>query len=481
KLFINNQYVAAKSSERLKLYNPTDDSLVTDDVHVAGPDDVNAAVAAARAAFPGWAATPPGERAIILNKFADLIDSNAETIGALHTKCSGQIKLLASNFELKVASKCFRYYAGWCDKLFGEVVPSVDGIMSIITHEPLGVCAAICAFNAPMQVLSAKTAPALAAGNTVIVKPSEKSPLGALFVGRLAKEAGFPDGVFNVVTGGGPTGALLASHMDINKVSFTGSSATGRKIAQMAAQSNLKRVQLELGGKSPAIIFPDADLATAIEWCIRGFTTISGQACITTSRLYVHKSIREQFLGGLQEGLKQMETTMGDPSKDNVYFGPLVDKIQLERVTGYLKSGKQEATLLYGAKYSFGCFVRPTIFVDSKPDAKVYKEEIFGPVTVVNDFEDEEEVIRRANDTEFGLSGAVFSQDITRALRALHHCAIPPRVASKIHSGTVCVNCTMMNQVEAPFGGVKSSGWGRENGKDGILAFTEPKTTFVKL
>ncbi|KAL1799628.1 hypothetical protein ACET3X_003665 [Alternaria dauci] len=314
----------------------------------------------------------------------------------------------------------------------------------------------------------AKLAPALAAGNSMIIKPSEKTLLGTLVLGRLANEAGIPPGVLNIVLGAGQTGALLASHMDIDKVSFTGSNNTGKKIAEAAVKSNLKRVSLELGGKSAAIVFPDADLDKAVRWCTIGITTNAGQGCICTSRVYVHKSIRDEFLSRFKEAFKAVEASAGDPKSPVTEFGPVVDKIQFERVMGFIASGKEQATLFHGGERigTEGCFVQPTIFVDPSPDAKVLHEEIFGPVVVVSEFEDEDDVIARVNDTPYGLSGTIYSQDINRALRA----------SSRIRSGTVCINSSIQTDPEVPFGGMKQSGWEREYGK----ASTSKPTRFVK-
>lgn len=368
------QYIDARTSSRLTLHNPGDGSLIASDVHVAEEADVNAAVAAARAAFPLWASKDPSERAAILNKFADAIEANAQELGRLETLPSGkptsrvqmvELKLAAQYFRCEFLNVCFplvrpfptrksrlRFpdYAGWCDKLHGEATPVTNGFVRIVTHEPFGVCACICPFNAPVVMACTKLAPALAAGNTAVIKPSEKTPLSTIFLGRLANEAGIPAGVLNVVTGAGPTGALLASHMDVNKISFTGSCATGKKIAQMAAGTNLKRVSLELGGKSPSIIFPDANLDVAVEWCVRGITTMTGQVCMASSRVYVHKSIRDKFVQRFQAALKTVASTIGDPSLGSTTVGPLVDKLQFERVMSLIDSGKKEAKLLQGGQ-----------------------------------------------------------------------------------------------------------------------------------
>lgn len=352
---------------------------------------------------------------------------------------------------------CSADYAGWCDKLEGETHPQDNGFLKITRREPIGVCAAINAFNGPLGMAAFKAAPALAAGNTSIIKSSEKLPLAPLYLGKLANEAGVPPGVVNFISGAGPTGTLLAKHPRIHKISFTGSTATGKKIVQAAAASNLKRVSLELGGKSPSIVFPDANLEIAIRMCTQGVVGNSGQMCFASSRVYVHETIREPFLNGLKASFEAAEGMFGDANSATTFLPPLIDKSQFDRVSRMIEQGKEQSTLLAGGCSLFpqGCWVAPTIFVDPQQDAQVYREEIFGPVVVVSTFTDEDEVLERANDTEFGLSGAVFSQDVNRALR----------VASKLRSGTACINCCSMLDISVPFGGYKQSGWGRELGK----------------
>ncbi|KAH0835370.1 Aldehyde dehydrogenase [Fonsecaea pedrosoi] len=458
RLFINGNFVEAKSTNRLSIYSANDNSLVSSDVHVAGQADVDDAVAAARAAFSSWASTPPIQRCKLLLRLADLIEANAEELGRLEALCSGKPMSQTRQFEVPLAANVFRYYAGWCDKLEGESWPADNGFMKVVRREPLGVCAAVNAFNGPLVMIAFKGAPCLAAGNTMVMKSSEKTPLSTIFFGKLLQQAQIPPGVFNLLSGAGETGALLASHMDVDKISFTGSVNTGKKIAVAAASSNLKRVTLELGGKSPSIVFPDANLDVATQWCVQGIVGNSGQACIASSRVYVHKDIRETFVQRLKTAFEQSHAAFGkDAHSDSTHIGPLVDKSQFEKVTQYVEAGKAEATLITGgqALYDQGCWMTPTIFLDPVPDAKIYREEIFGPVVVVSDFSTEEDVIHRANATTFGLSGAVFTQDVNRAMR----------VASQITSGTVCVNCCTMVDYTVPFGGLKQSGWGRELGK----------------
>ncbi|KAK4934927.1 hypothetical protein LTR10_023918 [Elasticomyces elasticus] len=474
RLFIDGKYVQGKGSPKVTCYNPTDGSVVSDNVHVASVQDVDDAVAAARAAFPGWASTAPLAKSKLLNKIADLIEEQAGLFARLESLCSGKPYKQTIVYEAPMAANIFRYYAGYTDKLEGESLPPDNGFLRIIQKVPIGVCAAINAFNGGIIMVSMKVAPALAAGNTIVIKGSEKSPLAVLAFGKLVEQAGFPPGTINLITGGPETGSLLASHMDIDKIAFTGSVGVGKKVAQAAAASNLKRVTLELGGKSPSIVFPDANLDVATQWCVQGIVGNSGQACIASSRVYVHRDIKEKFVDRMKQALDGTKGLMGkDVFAESTQLGPLVDRAHYERVSSFVESGKQEATIVTGGEnpHGQGCWITPALFIDPKPDAKIYKEEIFGPVVVVSEFTDEAEVIKRANATEFGLSGAVFSQDINRAIR----------VAGQIHSGAVCINCCTMFDHNVAFGGMKQSGWGRELGKHGIMGYTEPKTLYVNM
>lgn len=349
----------------------------------------------------------------------------------------------------------------------------VSGFVKLVRHEPLGVCAAINPFNAPLATLFLKVAPALATGNVVIVKPSEKTPLGSLAAACLFEKAGFPSGVVQVITGDGSTGALLAEHMRIRKVSFTGSVTTGRKIQVAAAQSNLKRVTLELGGKSPAVVFEDANLENALTWTINAILTRSGQLCVAASRVYVQKSIADQFIEEYKERMKAAVDDFGDPQDPAVKLGPMVDESQLERVKSMVERGRSEAELVIGGlQYGdTGCYMEPTVFLNPKNDAEIYRNEIFGPVSIIKTFETEEDVLKLANDTEFGLMSGVFTRDITRALR----------VSSALESGVVGVNCVSLQNIQTPFGGKKQSGVGREFGEYALRLFTEPKTVLINM
>lgn len=347
------------------------------------------------------------------------------------------------------------------------------GFVKFVRHEPLGVCAAINPFNSPLACFFLKTVPALATGNVMIVKPSEKTPLGSLAVASLFEKAGFPPGVVQVVTGPGSTGSLLAGHMKIRKISFTGSVTTGKKIQQAAAKSNLKRVTLELGGKSPAVIFEDANIENAMTWTINAILTRSGQLCVAASRVYVHKSIADEFIEEYKKRMKAAVNDFGDPQDPAVKLGPMVDESQLELVKKKVERGKSEAQLVVGGGQhgKTGCYMEPTVFLNPKDDADIYRNEVFGPVSIIKTFETEEEVLTLANDTEFGLMAGVFTRDVTRAMR----------VSSALDAGVVGVNCVGLQSIQAPFGGKKQSGVGREFGEYALRIFTEPKTVLINM
>lgn len=345
--------------------------------------------------------------------------------------------------------------------------------MKLVRHEPIGVCAAINPFNAPVATFFLKAAPCLATGNVLIVKPSEKTPLGSLALGPLFEQAGFPPGVVQILSGDGSTGELLAKHMRIRKVSFTGSIPTGKKIQQAAAASNLKRVTLELGGKSPAIVFDDANLENALTWTLNAILARSGQVCMSATRVYVQKSISETFIQKYVEKMKAAAADLGDPQDMSVKLGPLVDETQFERVKAMIEKGKTEAELVVGGVQhgDSGFYMEPAVFLNPKADADIYKREIFGPVAIIKTFETEEEAVDLANDTEYGLVSGVFTKDVTRALR----------VSALLESGVVGVNCVTYVNMQAPFGGKKQSGTGREMGEYALRAFTEPKTILINM
>lgn len=400
------QYRPSSSGETLSIYNPNDDSLVSDKVQVASEKDVDDAVAAAKAAQPAWAAMAGHKRAAIMNKFADLLEKNQEAIGKMESVAMGQPITVAKRMVLGPAA-LWRYYAGYAGKVSGETFPpDEDGTYKIVQYEPLGVCAGICAWNGTHVLAAWKMAPAMAAGNTFILKTSEKSPLGAALYGDLLNEAGFPPGVINIVTGAGPVGNLLASHMDISKIAFTGSAPAGRAVMAAAAKSNLKIVSLELGGKSPAIIFDDAHLDNAVEHTSTSFLRNSGQVCFASSRVLVQEGIAPKYIEGVKKSMEAAAQKMGDPSLADTAFGPLADKKQFERVMSFLTGAREEGVqVLVGGdrKGTQGTYVQPTVFLNPDVKSKVYTDEIFGPVITVRTFKDEEEAIKLANDTTYGL------------------------------------------------------------------------------
>ncbi|ORY00299.1 aldehyde dehydrogenase [Clohesyomyces aquaticus] len=472
-LFINNEYVDAKSGETLSVYNPHDESLVAENVQVAGQADVDAAVAAAKAAFKGpWSKLTGPERSKLMLKFADLLDKHATEIAPLESKATGQ-PVQVTMMLLGMTSSAFRYYAGWTDKIAGEQYPVVDGNYKIVQHEPIGVCAGIGAWNASPAFFGFKIAAAVAVGCTFIYKGSEKSPLALLALGDLVKEAGFPPGVINIISGDGRAGSMLASHMGINKISFTGSVFAGKKVQELAAKSNLKRVVLELGGKSPSIIFDDADIENALVHHSQNFLFNTGQACIAASRTFVHESIAPKFVEALKARFEQFAHTIGAPDDPKTFLGPLVDGKQFERVMNFMEIGKGEAELVTGGGRhgTSGFYVEPTIFLNPKDDARIYREEIFGPVITIRTFKTEEEAIEMANDTEYGLSACVFTTSVSRALR----------VAGKIESGMVNINSSQTFGMDASFGGYKQSGQGREGGREGVMSYLETKTISINM
>jgi aldehyde dehydrogenase (NAD+) len=372
-----------------------------------------------------------------------------------------------------IAAGALEDYAGLINYNRGETSVTQDGYLNLVLHQPFGVVGAIIPWNVPIVMFASKVGAALATGNTVVLKSSEKAPLTSIKLASLIKEAGFPPGVINILAGFGiPSGKAIAEHMDIRKISFTGSGRTGRLIQEMSAKSNLKNVTLELGGKTPAIIFDDADLSVAVPATQFSIQWNSGQICMANSRIYVHEKIAEQF----KEEFKKIFTSakIGDPLEKSTNHGPQADKIQFDNITKYLNQGKKEAKLLVGGERAGdkGYYVKPTIFTDAPEHATIVKEEIFGPVVVINTFKTEDEAIAKANDSEFGLYASVFTQDINRAIR----------VVKALESGTVSVNCASPSGAAGfPFGGYKASGTGREGGLYSMKTFSETKTVIIKV
>src|ERR1051326_2994703 len=473
KMLINGKWVAAKSGKTFPTYDPSTGEVLA---KVAEGDkaDIDEAVKAARNAFENgpWRKMTASERGKLMWKLADLLDKYNEEFAQLESLDNGKPVGVARAADVPLAAENLRYYAGWCTKLEGNTLPlSVPYTPGAQYHaytlrEPVGVVGQIIPWNFPLLMAAWKLGPALAAGCTIVLKPAEQTPLTAIRLGELICEAGFPDGVVNVVPGYGETaGAALAAHDDVDKCAFTGSTEVGKLILHAAA-GNLKKVSLELGGKSPNIIMKDADLKTAIPGAASAIFFNHGQCCCAGSRLYVHKSIFDEVAEGVANHAKKIK--VGPGMNPETQMGPLVSDEQLSRVCGYLESGKNEgAKALSGGvrKGDKGYFVEPTVLVNTHEKMKVVQEEIFGPVVTAMPYDDVDELIPRANDTVYGLAAAIWTSDISKA----------HTVAAELRAGTVWINCYNIFDAALPFGGYKQSGWGREMGKDVLAISTDVK------
>lgn len=474
KLFINGKWVNSISGKTFATLNPATGQEICQ-VAEADSADVDLAVKAARKAFESghWKKMSAAERGRRINKLADLMEKNLPELAALESLDNGKPLRDSLNADLPLSIKAYRYYAGWCDKTHGKTIPVEGEYFCYTKHEPVGVVGQIIPWNFPLLMVAWKWAPALATGCTIVLKPAEQTPLTALRMAELAQEADIPDGVINVVPGFGPTaGAAITSHMDIDKVAFTGEGSTGQLVMQAAAKSNLKRVSLELGGKSPNVVFADADLDAAVEGAYFGLFFNQGQCCCAGSRLFVEENIHDAFVEKLVARAKKQR--VGDPFDMATTQGPQISQEQCDRIMGYIDVGVSEgANLLSGGKRvgSKGYFIQPTIFSGVKDNMRIAKEEIFGPVMNILKFKDVDEVVQRGNKTFYGLAAAIWTKDITKA----------HRLANSLRAGTIWVNCYDVFDAAAPFGGFKMSGIGRELGEYALSLYTEVKTVYINL
>jgi acyl-CoA reductase-like NAD-dependent aldehyde dehydrogenase len=473
RLLIGGKWVAAKSGKTFETVNPSNEEVLA---LIAEGDkaDVDEAVKAARKALDEgqWSKIGPHQRARCLFKIAELIDAHADELAELETLDNGKPLTFSRGFDIPAAAETFRYYGGWVTKIYGETNPSDPAFFNYTLREPVGVCGQIIPWNFPLLMAAWKLGPALACGNTVILKPAEQTPLTALRLGELIMEADVPEGVVNIITGFGPgAGSSIAEHPDIDKVAFTGSTEVGKLILQASA-GNLKKVSLELGGKAPNIIFPDADLDQAVPTSMMGVYFNSGQVCCAGTRIFVQRDRYDEVVDKLANFSKNV--SMGDPFDQKSTIGPLVSREQFDRVKGYLEVGKKEGAKVAAggeAGTGKGYFVKPTLFAEVKNNMQIAREEIFGPVGAAISFTDENDAVLQGNSTDYGLSAAVWTRDISRA----------HKVARSLKAGTVWVNC--FNQLDpiSPFGGYKQSGFGRELGKYAIDLYTQIKSVWMKL
>ncbi|HWS86012.1 MAG TPA: betaine-aldehyde dehydrogenase [Pyrinomonadaceae bacterium] len=476
-LFIDGQWVDAESGKTFTTPNPATGQTLAE-VAEGDKADIDKAVAAARRASEGkWSKVSARDRGRMLYKLAQLIEAKIPELAALETADNGKPIKETSYVDLPQVVENFEYFAGWATKIEGETIPVPGQMFNYTLREPVGVCGQIIPWNFPLLMAAWKLAPALAAGNTVVLKPAEQTPVGAMELASLIQEAGFPDGVVNVVPGYGETaGAALASHPGIDKVAFTGSTEVGKIVAKAAAD-NLTKVSLELGGKAPNIVFADADIEQAVNGAMMGIFFNQGQVCCAGSRLFLDARVKDEFLDRFKE--KSSRVKVGDPMDKNTQMGPQVSEEQLNRIKGYVDIAKEEgAQVLTGGcppqlegDFQKGFFFQPTIFGDVKNNMRVAQEEIFGPVVSVITFEDEDDLIKQANEVVYGLSAGIWTKDITRA----------HRFAKTVKAGVVWINTYNMFNAASPFGGYKQSGYGREMGKHALEMYTQVKSVWVDL
>ena len=472
RLFIGGEFVDALSGKTFDVLNPHDNSLLAQ-VAEGGTEDIDRAVKAARKALPVWSSMSATDRGALIYKLADAIEADRDTLALTETLDTGHPIRDTHNLDIFRTVQTFRYFAGIADKHEGRVIPVDPGFLNYVSRVPVGVVGLVVPWNFPLMFTSWKMGPALAAGNTLVLKPAELTPLSTMRVAELAAQVGFPAGVINVVPGFGATaGQALAEHMDVDKIGFTGSTATGRRIVQ-ASSGNLKRVQLELGGKGANIVWDDANLDAAVNGSAFAIFHNQGQACIAGSRIILHEKIADRFLEKFIALTKSIR--LGDPRDPNTEMGPLTSKMHQEKVLSYVQIAQQQGSEILtggqapeGEQYAQGCYVEPTI-VTAQPDDRVCQEEVFGPFAAVSTFTTEEEVLKIANGTSYGLGGGLWTSDLNRA----------HRMARAMETGMVWINCYKRFHPGSPFGGMKDSGYGREMGFFAMDEFTEPKSTWV--
>ena len=474
--FIGGNFIGPLSSEFLDNINPATGEVVGQ-VPNSNKKDIDIAVKAAQKAFPGWSVCPADERFAILNKIADLVDSNFEALALAETNDNGKPLWLSKQMDIKRAADNFRFFATAIMHFAAESHAMEDKAINYTLRQPVGVVGCISPWNLPLYLFTWKIAPALAAGNCVIAKPSEVTPVTAFLLARICKEAGLPDGVLNIVHGDGPNcGEAIVKHHDIKAISFTGSTRAGERIAAVAAPM-FKKLSLELGGKNPAIIFADCDWEKMLQQTVRSSFSNQGQICLCSSRILIEKSIYEKFKAAFVEEAKKL--TVGDPLDDNSRQGAIVSKLHFDKVMGCIAVAKEEgANILCGGnaiqlegRCANGFFIEPAVIENLGPECKTNTEEIFGPVVTLQSFETEEEALQLANASSYGLAATVWSQDISKA----------NRVAAKVQSGIIWINCWLVRDLRTPFGGMKNSGVGREGGWEALRFFTEQKNVCIQL
>lgn len=473
-LFINNEFVDAEAGGTFKVLNPYNNSLLAN-VAEGRSEDIDRAVKAARAAFPAWNKVSPSDKGHLISKLADAIEADRDNLALIETLDTGHPIRDTRNLDVARTVATFRYFAGMPDKNEGTVIPVETGFLNYVSHVPVGVVGQIVPWNFPLMFTSWKLGPALAAGNCIVMKQAELTPLSTLRIAELSREVGFPAGVINVVPGfGHVAGQALAEHEDVNKISFTGSTLTGRKIVEASA-GNLKRVQLELGGKGANIVFEDANIDAAVNGAAFAIFHNQGQACIAGSRLILHESIAEQFMEKFIKLARSIK--LGNPLDPSTEMGPLTSKMHQEKVIAFSKIAKQQGGEIIlggkvpeGAEFEKGCFVEPTI-VRAQSTDRVSQEEVFGPFVVVSTFKNDAEVIAMANNTSYGLGGGLWTNNLKRA----------HTIAKVMETGMVWINCYKRFHPGSPFGGMKDSGYGREMGHFAMKEYTEPKSVWINV